>query len=159
MTAAVFYLNGLITVTENVLNVLGYLPKNFFPRFSAQAPLWRQRLGILQVIIGVALAALGFILDWFDPQAKAHRTLSFFQKMISLGLLHLNHGIFNIFRSFLEKKEFGLLTFAYDFYGRKFLPALAPAFDLQGRLFTYIRCQLDCMQVVTLFPPQFLFKQ
>lgn len=159
MTAAVFYINGVVTVTENVLNILGYLPKRHFPRLNEQVTLWRQRLGLLQVIIGIALAVLGFILDWFDPQAKAHRTLSFFQKMITLGLMHLNHGLFNILRSFFEKQEFGFLTFAYDFYGRKFMPALAPVFDLQGRFFSYIRFQLDCIQIVTIFPPQFLFKQ
>ncbi len=159
MTTAILYINGLITVTENVLNVLGYFPKHHFPRLNAHATLWRQRLGLLQVIIGVALAILGLILDWFDPQAKAHRTLSFYQKMIALGLTHLNHGLFNVLRSFFERLELGFLTFAYDFYGRKFLPALAPLFDLQGRFFTYIRFQLDCIQVVTFFPPQFLFKQ
>lgn len=156
MTAYVPYINGLITLTENVFNVLGYLPKDQFPRLNAWSTRWRLRLGLLETITGVALCAIGFLVDCFSRKPDTQKYLTFTQQMISLGLLYVNHGIFNLLRTSIERQGWGgVLTGTYDFYGRKFLPPLVAPFDLQGQLFERIRRQLDRIHFITVFPPEF----
>lgn len=153
MTSIVPYLNGLMTLTENVFNVIGYLPKE---RFSTlRSATWRCRFGMLQMVSGAALSAIGFLVEWMTRSPQPQKYLTLAEQMVSLGILYVNHGIFNIARSYAEREGFGPFLSAYDFYGRKILPPLAPSFDLQGQLFEKIRRQLDRIHFITLFPPEF----
>lgn len=155
MTSFVPYINGFVTLTENVLNVLGYLPKDQFPELNAWSTKWRQRLGWLQIVTGTALFAIGCLADYLSRKPDTQKYLTLAQQAMSLGLLYVNHGVFNIVRSYIERQGWGVLSGAYDFYGRKFLPPLAQSFDLQGRVFEYIRRQLDRIHFITIFPPEF----
>ncbi|KIC74358.1 hypothetical protein DB44_AL00520 [Candidatus Protochlamydia amoebophila] len=46
----------------------------------------------------------------------------------------------------------GKNTFAYDFYGRKFLPTLSPPYDIQLRIFEKIKNVMDGLYSITFFP-------
>lgn len=154
MTAAVPYINGFVTLTENIFNTLGYLPKDQFPKLNEGSTKWRQRFALAQVVTGVALFAIGFLVDYLSQKPDKQKYLTLAQQAIALGVLYLNHGVFNLIRTGIERQRWGAaVTGAYDFYGRKFLPPLAASFDLQGRLFEQIRRQLDRIHFVTLFPP------
>lgn len=155
MTTFVPYINGLVTLTENVFNVLGYLPKDQFPRLNAWSTKWRSRLGFLQIVTGVALFAIGFLVDCLSRQPDKQKYLTLAQQAMSLGVLYVNHGIFNLVRTSIERQGWGALTGAYDFYGRKFLPPLAASFDLQGQLFERIRREMDRIHFITIFPFNF----
>jgi hypothetical protein len=154
MTSIVPYVNGIVTLTENVFNVLGYLPKDRFSAINEWSTTWRFRFGSVQIIAGAALSALGFLIEWMNRKPEPHKYLCLAQQMVSLGILYFNHGIFNLARSYAERKGFGAILCAYDFYGRKILPPLALPFDLQGQLFERIRRQLDRIHFITLFPPE-----
>lgn len=154
MTSIVPYINGMATLAENVFNILGYFPRERFAALNEWSTTWRFRFGSLQMIAGVALCALGFLVDWMNRKPQPQKYLTLAEQMLSLGILTFNHGCFNIARSYAERKGFGVLLSAYDFYGRKILPPLAPPFDLQGRLFEKIRRQLDRIHFITLFPPE-----
>jgi hypothetical protein len=155
MTAFVPYINGGVTLLENAFNLLGYLPQDQFPRVNAWSTKWRRCFGCLQIIAGVALFAFGCLSDYLSRKPATQKYLTLAQQAMSLGILYFNHGTFNIIRSYIERRGWGVLTGAYDFYGRKFLPPLAKSFDLQGRAFALIRRQLDRIHFVTLFPPEF----
>lgn len=159
MTAFVPYINGLVTLTENAFNLMGYLPKEQFPELNAWSTKWRQRFGCLMIITGIALFALGCLTDYFSQKPDKQKFLSLAEQAMELGLLYVNHGTFNIVRSYVERQGWGVLTGAYDFYGRKFLPPLAEAFDLQGRLFEFIRHEMDRIQFITLIPPKFSLRE
>ncbi len=107
-------INGLLTLAENSFNVAGYLPKDQYPEANAWAVKWRQRLGLLQAISGIALIIIAFAID---RQPASKKFLTFSEKMSSLGVLYLNHGIFNGIRSFIEDSGYGYLALPYDFYG------------------------------------------
>lgn len=52
----------------------------------------------------------------------------------------------------------GKITFAYDFYGRKFLPALSPQYDIQLRTFEKIKNVMDGLYFITFFPPRISYR-
>lgn len=159
MTACVVYINGLMTLSENVFNTLGYLPKDQFINVNTFSTKWRQRLSLLQVITGIALYIIGTLAEYLNHQTDPQKYLTLAQQTLSLGLLYINHGVFNFLRGFVERQNYGsVITGAYDFYGRKFLPALSNPFDIQSRIFSYIRQQLDRIHFVTLFPPKICFR-
>jgi hypothetical protein len=156
MTGAVPYINAFCTLTENVFNLIGYLPKDQFPKLNAWSTKYRTRFALIQAIAGIALLTFGILADILSqkpPDKQKYLTLA--QQARSLGVLYINHSIFNVIRAYIEQKGWGFLTAAYDFYGRKFLPSLAPPFDLQGHLFERIRRQLDRIHFITIFPPDF----
>lgn len=155
MTVCVPYINGVMTLTENVFNVCGYLPKHQFPTLNEESSKWRFRFGLLQAISGIALWAIGVLTDCLTGKPDSKKYLTFTQQMVSLGELYINHGLFNIIRSYIEKQGLGCLTAPYDFYGQKFLPCLSASFDLQERLFVHIRRQLDRILFIKLLPPEF----
>lgn len=154
MTAIVPYMNGIMTLTENVFNMLGYLPKERFSAINQWSTTWRFRFGSLQMILGTALYALSFLAEWMNRTPQPHKYLSITEQMASLGILLINHGFFNGVRSYAEQKGFGIVFGAYDFYGRKILPPLAPHYDLQGIFFEKIRQQLDRILFIKLIPPE-----
>ncbi|WP_075883722.1 hypothetical protein [Candidatus Protochlamydia sp. W-9] len=49
----------------------------------------------------------------------------------------------------------GKITFAYDLYGRKFLPALSPQYDIQSRTFEKIKNGMDGLYFITFFLHEF----
>ena len=159
MTACVPYINGVMTLSENILNTLGHLPKNQFSQVNAFSTKWRQRLSSFQIITGIALYTIGSLANYLNTQSHPQKYLTLAQQTFSLGLLYINHGTFNFLRSYIERQNYGnVLTGSYDFYGRKFLPALANSFDIQSQIFELIRRQLDRIHFVTLFPPQISLK-
>lgn len=158
MISTIPYFNGALTLIDNTFNVLGYLPKHSLPNFHNSVTTWRWRYGIAQLIMGIALFTLSALAESLSRQTQHAKYLTFYQQAMSLGLLYANHGAFNAARAMIEKQGWGGLTFAYDFYGRKCLPTLAPSFDLQSRLFERIKQVADRLHFVTLFPPQISFK-
>lgn len=154
MTIIVPYINGLMTVSENVFNACGYLPKDRFPTLNAQSTKWRFRFGLMQAVSGIALVAIGVLADCLTRKPDPKKYLTLMEQMVSLGQLYINHGVFNIIRSYIEAQGLGFLTAPYDFYGRKFLPALAESFDFQSQLFELTRGQLNRVQIISLFPPK-----
>lgn len=154
MIAAIPYFNGIFTLTENGFNILGYLPKHQFPQINAWSTKWRHHFALSQMTTGVALFALGFLVDCLTHNPDKQKYLTLAQQTMSLGLFYMNHGVFNSLRSYIESRGWSALTGAYDFYGRKVLPPLSIPFDLQGELFERIRQLLDRIQFVTFFPPQ-----
>ncbi|CUI15691.1 hypothetical protein PNK_0052 [Candidatus Protochlamydia naegleriophila] len=158
MIAAIPYFNGALTLIDNTFNVLGYLPKCSLPHFHDSVTTWRWRYGAAQTVMGIALFTLSVSAECLSRQTQHAKYLTIYQQAMSLGLLYANHGVFNVARAMIEKQGGSRLTFAYDFYGRKWLPALAPAFDLQSQLFERIKQILDRLYFVTLFPPQISFK-
>jgi hypothetical protein len=150
------YFNGVVTLTENVFNFLGYLPKDQFSELNAWSVKWRTRFGNCQAVIGIALCAFAFLYEALSTHTGPKKYLTLSQQALSLGILYFNHGLYNIFRAYLEGKGFGPMTAAYDFYGRKLLPPLAESFDLQGILYEKIRDQLNCLVSCQLFPPHLL---
>ncbi len=158
MTIIVPYMNGCITLAENVFNVCGYLPKEQFPQLNTWSTKWRERFGQLQMITGIALFAVGWLVDSLSHKPDKQKYLTITQQAMSLGILYINHGIFNLMRAYVERQGWGVLTGAYDFYGRKFLPPLAASFDLQGYCFEYVRRQLDRIHFITIFPLEFCLR-
>lgn len=149
------YFNGVVTLSENVFNFIGYLPKDQFPELNCWTVKWRTRFGEFQTVTGIAFCAFGLLSQALATTASK-KYLSIPQQAVTLGILYFNHGLYNIFRAYLEGKGFGPITTAYDFYGRKLLPPLAQSFDLQGILYEKIRDQLNCIVSCQLFPPQLL---
>ena len=98
--------------------------------------------------------ALGYLAHYTCPSLAKESCISLPLKMVSLGLLYANHGAFNILRSYIESRDLPGITLVYDFYGRKVLPALNPAFDMMSPFFAKIKELLDRLIFVTLFPPQ-----
>lgn len=158
MIAFIPYLNGLVTLTESAFNFCGYLPKDQFSRLNACSTKWRLNFSIAQVITGVALFAIGFLIDCYTCTPDPQKYLTFAQQAMALGLLYINHGTFNLIRCYMERQGWGILTGTYDFYGRKFLPPLAASCDLGGRLFEWIRLHLDRVQFMTFLPPTILIR-
>lgn len=156
MLSLVPYFNGIVTLSENIFNTIGYLPKDRFQELNSWSVKWRTRFGLFQIITGIALYAFSLLWDILYPHSGPRKYLTLAQQAASLGILYGNHGIYNIFRAFLEGKGFGPLTAAYDFYGRKLLPPLAESFDLQGILYEKIRNQLNSLVSCQLFPPVLL---
>lgn len=152
MGSIVLYINGVMTLSENAFNVLGYLPKQRFKAINEWSTAYRFRFGAIQMIAGAALCALSF---YFSSEKSVQKYLTFGEQMFSLGILYGNHGLYNIVRSYAEHFELGPILSPYDFYGRKILPPLAPAFDLQGQLFERMRRQLDRIHTITVFPMKF----
>jgi len=159
MINPVLYLNGAVTIAENIFNVIGYLPRNRFERIKEQSETYRFRFGLIQSISGIALAAIGQLIDILKRTSESQKYLSLAQQMTSLGILYLNHGIFNIARSYAEQKDLGAVLCAYDVYGRKLLPPLAPRFDFSGLFFDRIRKELDRIHFMTLIPPAFCLRK
>lgn len=157
MIAAIPYFNGALTLIDNTFNILGYLPKRSFPHFHSSVTTWRWRYGTAQTVMGIALFTLSALAESLSRTQHA-KYLTIYQQAMSLGLLYANHGVLNVARAMIEKQEWSGFTFAYDFYGRKCLPALAPSFDLQSQLFERVKQVLDRLYFVTLFPPQISFK-
>ncbi|CAF22794.1 hypothetical protein [Candidatus Protochlamydia amoebophila] len=77
---------------------------------------------------------------------------------MSLSLLYAKPGAFNFLRAKLESHTWGKITFAYDFYGRKFLPALSPQYDIQLRTFEKIKNVMDGLYFITFFPPRISYR-
>jgi hypothetical protein len=158
MTAYVPYINGVLTLVESSFNVIGYLPKNRFPHLNAWSTNWRIKMGSTQTIVGLALFTLGLLGEYLGRKPNPSKYLNLYQQMMSLGLFYANHGMFNIIRAYVEKQGYGALTAAYDFYGRKILPALSPSFDLQNQLFERIKLLLDRVLFITFLPPSISFR-
>lgn len=158
MTIGVLYFNGAMTFSENIFNTVGYLPDSF-QSLKSSSTKWRQRLSLLQMVMGIALYVLGSLVHHFNHSSHSQKYLTLTQQAISLGSLYINHSLFNFLRSYVERQKWGaIVTGAYDFYGRKLLPPLASSFDLQGHLFKYIRDQLDRIHFVTLIPLKFCMR-
>jgi len=153
----IFYLNGFLTVSENIFSVIGYLPKNKFPSLHTWAVTWRRNQGKIQLITGLGLLALGYSVDFLIPSLNTGSYMSLPLQTASIGLLLANHGAFNIIRSHIEKINFQGISLLYDFYGRKVLPALNPRFDFLELLFSKVKNLMDRIIFVSLFPPQFVF--
>lgn len=150
--------NGLITLAENSFNLIGYLPKQQFPDLHDWTIKWRSHFAKGQLITGIMLVALGYTAHYALPALIKENYLSIPLQMVCIGLLYANHGAFNLARVYIEKAAIPGLTLCYDFYGRKVLPALNPAYDLQSHLYTRIKSVLDRVVFITFFPPQFAFK-
>jgi hypothetical protein len=157
MASFVLILNGTATVAENLFNAIGYLPRSRFQVLKEYSEKGRFRFGSVQSIAGIALVALGKLIEAWQQQ-DSQKYLSFAQQMASLGVLYLNHGIFNMARSYAEQQDLGAALCAYDFYGRKLLPPLAPPFDLAGLVFERMRRELDRIQFITLLPLNFCLR-
>lgn len=154
MPAIIPTMNGCMTFAETGFNLMGYLPRHQFPRLHSWSVTWRNHCGKGQLITGLALIALGFLAHYTCPFLAKESCISLPLKTVSLGLLYANHGVFNILRSFIENRDLPGITLVYDFYGRKVLPALNPAFDFMSPLFAKIKELLDRLIFITLFPPQ-----
>lgn len=154
----VFYVNGAFTVFENTLNILGYVPIHQFPKLNEHVVHIRKHYGYAQLVGGLALAALGLLAEQLSGGTPVFRGLSLLQKMRCLGCQYAMHGVLNIMRSYVEQSGWGCLTAAYDFYGQKVFPPLAPAFDIQAHAFNLVKSQLDRLYFIHLFPPTILMK-
>jgi len=148
------YFNGLLTVTENIFNVVGYLPKQHFPKIHQWGVMWRRNQGIAQLITGLALIALGYLASLLIPSLAIATYLSLPLQVVSFGLLLANHGAFNLLRSGIEKIHLPGLTLVYDFYGKKILPALNPDYDVLNLVFLKIKNLMNRLVFISLFPPQ-----
>lgn len=157
--AVISYVHGGITIAESIFNVIGYLPTNLCPRVKEAAFKGRLTMGIAQTIIGLSIATFGFLFELFTKKsAQPHKYLSMGQKAVGFGLAHTNHGLLNVIRAFIEKQGLGLITFAYDFYGRKFLPSLSPKCNFPSIAFEWVKQGLDRVHFVTLLPPKILLR-
>ena len=146
--------NGLMTLAENGFNLVGYLPKQQFPKLHACSVAWRRHCGTGQLITGLALVALGYMAHYAFPVLAVQSYLSLPLNMVCIGMLYANHGFFNIVRSYVEKANIPGLTLVYDFYGKKVLPALNPKWDVQLLLFRKVKTVLDRLIFMTVFPPE-----
>lgn len=159
LSTSIGYLHCTITVTEGIFNIIGCLPKSYFSKINEKSTNLRFKFGTYQMVAGLALAALGLLVDCLNKTpASISKSFTYGQLIINFGLAHSNHGALNIVRSYIEKKGFGCFTAAYDFYGKKFLPPLAPKFDFQRCAFEHIQRQLDRIYFVTLFPPHIVMR-
>lgn len=156
MSAIIPTINGFLTLAENGFNLIGYLPKQQFPKLHAWSTTWRNHCGKGQLITGLALATMGYFAHYAFPSLARESYLSMPLQIVCLGYLYANHGIFNIIRSYVEKANIPGLTLVYD-SGKKVLPALNPNYDLQRQLFRKIKEVLDRMVFITFFPPQMAF--
>lgn len=156
MFACIPTINGCLTLIENGFNIMGYLPANQFPCLHAWSIKGRDYFGKAQLITGLALAALGYLTHYTMCWLAKESYLSIPLQMVCLGLLLANHGAFNIARSYIERAPIPNITLAYDFYGKKFLPALNPKWDIQSHLFCRIKNLLNKIIFITLFPPQWV---
>lgn len=152
------YINGAVTLTESVFNVLGYLPKDSFPEQNSWGVKWRTRFGACQAVAGITIYVSTMIFEALSTNTGQKKYLTLSQQATALGIVYLNHGLYNIVRAYIEGKRFGVITAAYDFYGRKFLPPISEQYDLQGILFEKIRNQLDCVISCQLLPPSLLLR-
>jgi hypothetical protein len=157
MTAIIPTINGLLTLAESGFNIIGYLPKQKFPKFHVWAVTWRNHCGKGQLITGLALAAIGYFAHLAFPALAVECYLSIPLQMVCLGLLYANHGLYNILRSYIERPNIPGLTLVYDFYGKKVLPALNPSWDFQSQIFVKIKEILDRLIFATIFPPELAF--
>lgn len=148
------YINGAFTLIENGLNVASYLPSRFFPFTRSFAVKFRFVIGLVQLVGGLAIAIFGFLANTFLPALAKQSYLSLPMQAVSLGLLYANHGAFHLIRTGMEYIDIPGLTLLYDFYGKKFLPALSGQCDLLSLLFHKIRDLFNRIQFVTIFPPQ-----
>lgn len=158
MSSPISYATGFFTLTEDVFNIMGYLPKNQFPNYHKWGVTWRKNQGILQLITGVALISLGYLADYAFPNLATNSYLSMPLQAVSLGLLFANHGAFNIVRSYIEKVNIPGVTLLYDFYGQKALPAMNPKYDILNELFSKVKNLMDQLVFISFFPPQLIFK-
>lgn len=149
MAMLVPYVNGIFTLTENVLNCLSYL-SHIEKKYRVNRI--RVGFGCTQLITGAALVIFGKLAFIFGKTNAKASYLTFPQQAHSLGIFYINHGLYNLIRAGITYQKFGFLTFGYDFYGRKFLPALSPKADLVEKIFYSIREQLDRTHVVTILP-------
>jgi hypothetical protein len=156
MSSIVPRINTVFTLTDNVFNLIGYLPQRTYPRLHQWSTTYRSYYGITQAILGIALFVIGKMGHQFNRTPSHY--LNIYQQAMSLGLLYVNHGAFNVIRAQLERSQWGKLTLAYDFYGRKLLPSLSPQTDLQAKTFEKIRDVMDRIHFVTLFPPQISYR-
>lgn len=155
MSFGIPYINDAFTLLENGFNLVGYLPRHHFLNLHAFSVRWRCHCGLGQVIVGLALAALGYLAHYALPMLARTSYLSLPLQAVSLGLLYANHGAFNMIRSCVERGNIPGLTLVYDFYGKKVLPALSSRCDFLRHLFERIKALLNRICFVTIFPPQF----
>lgn len=159
MFSTLSYLHGALTIVEGTFNVLGYLPREHFSDLNQTATSWRIKFGLTLTIVGLALTALGFLIDLrTGKSANPQKYLSLAQKIKGFGLVHANHGALNVIRAYIERQGLGCLTLAYDFYGRKCIPSLSPTCDFPTLFFEGIKRQLDHVQFISLFPPKILLR-
>ncbi|WP_068468545.1 hypothetical protein [Candidatus Protochlamydia phocaeensis] len=146
--------SGLIAF-ESVLNIIGYLPVGqrylkdrhsnsvyLNPYYDAKQSITnlRSHYGKVLIIAGLAGSILSFGLSLYHSGQK-----EFYQRLAVRILQYAGHGVLNIVRSSIESRGWGIAALAYDLYNKKLLSYqdASPQFDLQGRLFVYIRLQLD----------------
>lgn len=157
LATSIYYGHAALTIMEGALNLIGYLPKQV--KIKEYSTSFRHQFGKWQMISGIALAAIGFLVDCLSKQAASmSKSFTWGQIIINFGLLHANHGIMHMGRGYLETHEGAPLLAVYDFYGRKFLPSLSPQFDFQTHLFESIKSQLDRIDFITVFPPRILIR-
>lgn len=154
MNAIIPAINGGLTVMENGFNLIGYLPKHRFPDLHVKCVTWRRYCGAVQLITGLAMISMGYFAHYAFPSLAVQSYLSIPLRMVCLGALYANHGIFNVLRSYMETSNISGITLAYDFYGKKFFPVLNPDFDLQSKFFKKIKEVLDRLISITVFPPE-----
>ncbi len=152
------YMNGLLTLTEITFNCVGYLPKTEFPAAHKWGVKWRKNQALIQIVTGLALICFAYFTGLLIPSLAISHYMTLPLQAASLGCLFANHGVLNFVRSQVEKINLPGLTLVYDFYGRKFLPALNPDWDVAHMLFTKIKDLWDRLIFATLFPPEFVYK-
>lgn len=153
-------LNNCLTLAEGFCNLIGYLPgtptsldlldsTEDISTFKTKVAQLRQAggklLAITALISGVALYTISLLA--LDQKL-------FYKKLSIKAAYYFGQGVLNIGRGYLEEKNWGCVTLAYDIYGRKFLPynKIDPRFDIQARSFRFIKVQLDKLNIPTLIP-------